>query len=289
MNNTADTLLAILELEQIEQNLFLGQNEARLHNRLFGGQVLAQAAMAAYRTVENVHMHSLHAYFIRAGSTERPVLYEIERIRDGRSFVTRRVVAVQNGEAIFNLDVSFQIDEPGFDHALPMPNVPLPDELEDDVVLARNYTERADGNADQFGPMALVERPFESRSVFQVDQPGWSDDRSWSPTWLKFRGEFDPHDRRLSRCLLAYVSDMSLVSTATLPHLSEVPRSQLQLASLDHALWIHRPLQMNEWLLFHKRTSTSQGSRGLVHADFFSQDGTLVASVTQEGLVRLKR
>ncbi len=285
-DKAAAELLKVLDLEQVEQNLYLGTNEARMHGRLFGGQVLAQAAMAASRTVENVQLHSLHGYFMRAGTTERPVLYEIERIRDGRSFVTRRVVAIQNGEAIFSMDVSFQIEEMGFDHALPMPNVPMPDELTDDVELARQRTEI---DAGKLSPIAKVVRPFESRSVFQIDGEGWDDDRHWSPTWVKFRGEVDTQDVRLGRCLLAYVSDMSLVSTASLPHQSRIGRGSLQIASLDHALWIHRPVPIDEWLLFHKRTSNARGSRGLVHADFFSANGVLLASVTQEGLLRLPR
>lgn len=280
--SSGQTLLDVLDLRQIEQNLYLGQNEQRQPQRLFGGQVLAQAARAAYATVENVHLHSLHGYFLRAGSPERPVLYEIERIRDGRSFVTRRVVAVQNGEAIFNMDVSFQIEEVGFDHALSMPNVPLPDELEDDVAVAERL-----GDDPRLSPTARVARPFETRSVFQLGSEAWSADRRWSPVWVRFRESVD--DDMLARCLLAYVSDMGMVSTASLPHQGELGRNRLQMASLDHALWIHRHVDMNQWLLFHKRTSTSQASRGMVHADLFAQSGTLIASVTQEGLLRVAK
>ena len=281
----AKRLLEILNLEQVEQNLYLGQNESATPLRLFGGQVLAQATAAAYRTVEDLHVHSLHGYFIRAGTSERPVLYEIERIRDGRSFTTRRVVAIQNGQAIFNLDISFQIDEPGFDHSHPMPNVPLPDELEDDVLVAK---EMEDGDP-RLSAIVKVERPFETRSVFRLGSPEWALDRFHSPTWIRYREPVDPADQSLARCLLAYASDMSMVSTASLPHQSEVARNRLQMASLDHALWVHRPVPVDEWLLFHKRTSTSQGSRGMVHADFYAATGELVASVTQEGLVRIRK
>lgn len=281
----AGRLLEILALEQIEQNLYLGHNEHQRTRRLFGGQVVAQAAAAAYRTVEDVHVHSLHAYFIQAGSPERPVLYEIERIRDGRSFTTRRVVAIQNGVAIFNMDVSFQIDEPGFDHANTIPNVPLPDELEDDVQVALQLPDED----PRLSPMARTPRPFEMRSVFQPGSGEWAADRSWSPTWIRFRAPVDASDARLARCLLAYASDMSLVSTASLPHQSEIPRGKLQTASLDHAVWIHRPVPIDQWLLFHKRTSTSQGARGLVHAEFYAQSGEMIASVTQEGLLRPPR
>jgi len=281
----AQRLLEILDLQQIEENLYLGHNESDTPRRLFGGQVLAQAARAAYRTVKGVSMHSLHAYFLRAGSPERPVLYEIERIRDGRSFTTRRVVAIQNGEAIFNMDVSFQIDEPGFDHAHPMPNVPLPDELDDDAEVARGLP----GDDPRMSPMIKIERPFEIRSVFKLGSDQWSGDRHFNPTWIRFRESVDPGDTVLSRCLLAYASDMSLVSTASLPHQSESARAGLQMASLDHALWIHRDVPIDQWMLFHKRTSTLQGSRGMVHADIHAAGGALIASVTQEGLLRQRR
>lgn len=288
----ARRLLEILDLQQIEENLYLGQNEASNlpgPMRLFGGQVLAQAATAAYRTVDGLHLHSLHGYFLRAGSSERPVLYEIERIRDGRSFTTRRVVAIQNGEAIFNMDVSFQIDEPGFEHAHPMPNVPLPDELQDDVIVAAKFADELSAAETRLSPMAKIERPFETRSIFPIGSEAWASDRSWSPVWIRFREPVDPSDKVLARCLLAYASDMSLVSTASLPHQSEVVRSRLQMASLDHALWVHREVPVDQWLLFHKRTSTSQGSRGMLHADFYAESGELIASVTQEGLVRKRR
>ncbi|NOX51202.1 MAG: acyl-CoA thioesterase II, partial [Gammaproteobacteria bacterium] len=197
---------------------------------------------------------------------------------------TRRVVAVQNGEAIFNMDVSFQVAEPGFDHAHPMPNVPMADELNDDVSLARSLISTHKGS--QLKTIAENPRPFETRSVFAVGSQAWGKDRFWSPTWIKFRQQLDPTNTKLARCLLAYASDMSVVSTASLPHQSVAARKDIQMASLDHALWIHRSVPINEWILFHKRTSTSQGARGLVHAEFFSQQGILIASVTQEGLLR---
>ncbi len=281
-NTRAQRLLDILELEQIEENLFVGQNEDRGSRRLFGGQVLSQAMRAAYATVDGLHAHSLHGYFLRAGTDERPVLFEIERIRDGRSFTTRRVVAIQNGEAIFNMDVSFQIDEPGFEHAHSMPNVPLPDELEDDVTVAHAL----DAELPGLSPMARIARPFETRSVFQLGTSGWSEDRFWNPVWMRFRETVDPDDQQLARCLLAYASDMGVVSTASLPHQSALSRDRLMMASLDHALWLHRDVPIDQWLLFHKRTSNAQGSRGLVHADFYDQNGVLLASVTQEGLLR---
>ena len=295
----ASKLLKVLDLTQIEENLYQGQNETENGSRLFGGQVLAQAAAAAYRTVTKVHLHSLHAYFLRPGSVDRPVLYEVERVRDGRSFVTRRVVAIQNGQAIFNMDASFQLQEIGFEHSAPMPNVPLPEELREDVEVAR---ELGGAKADpRMSPMAKVDRPFHLRSVFELGSTAWGGDRFWNPTWIKFReavtlpAPLEDADetayrlQALARCLVAYASDMGLVSTAVLPHQSAVVRSDVQMASLDHSLWIHRPVSMDQWLLFHKRTSTAQGSRGMVHSEFFAQDGALIASMSQEGLLRQRR
>ncbi|MEQ8691510.1 MAG: thioesterase family protein [Pseudomonadales bacterium] len=277
----AADLLKLLELERIEENLYLGQNEQRSPTRLFGGQVLSQALMAASRTVEGgLAAHSLHAYFLTPGQIHRPVLYEVERIRDGRSFTTRRVVAVQEGRAIFSMDVSFQIQEIGFEHAHAMPNVPLPDELEDDLQVAL-----AMGDDPRLGLLAKHARPFEIRSVFKLGSQPWSEDRTHNPSWIRFPSKVD--DPVLARALLAYASDMGLVSTAALPHQSEVPRKQIQTASLDHALWIHREVVMGEWLLLHRRTTMAEGARGLIHADFYSESGALVASVTQEGLLRV--
>ncbi|MFU8815636.1 MAG: acyl-CoA thioesterase [Pseudomonadales bacterium] len=281
----ASRLLQILELEPIEQNLYRGLNEARGRFRLFGGQVLAQALRAACQTVEGRRPHSLRAYFMRAGDASRPVLYEVERIRDGASFSTRRVLAIQLGQAIFSMDVSFHIGESGFEHAHAMPNVPPPDELEDDLVVAS----RLEADLPGLSPMAGRARPFEMRSVFTLGSAAWQQNRFWNPVWIRFCAAVPEGDTALPRCLLAYASDMGLVSTAALPHAATQPRSALQMASLDHALWIHRDVPMGDWLLFHKRTSVAEGARGLVHADFFSRDGVLVASVSQEGLLRLPR
>jgi len=281
--NRAAHLLGILELEPIELNLYRASNEARGNFRLFGGQVLAQALRAAYHTVEGRAAHSLRAYFIRPGDAARPVLYEVERIRDGSSFATRRVVAIQQGQAIFSMDVSFQVDEQGFDHAHRMPNVPLPEELEDDISVVQALPERPPG----LSPMAGRARPFEMRSVFKLGTPAWLMNRFWNPVWIRFCADAPAADSPLARCLLAYASDMGLVSTSALPHGENVPRDRFQMASLDHALWIHRPVPVDDWLLFHKRTTTASGARGLSHAEFFARDGTLVASVSQEGLMRI--
>ena len=264
----ATHLLEILTLEPIELNLFRGGNEDRLGGRLFGGQVLAQALRAAANTVDGRKPHSLHGYFMRAGEPERPVLYEVERIRDGSSFTTRRVVAVQNGEAIFNMDGSFQIDEPGMSHEIAMPNVPRPDALEDDVTRAR----REARTNPQISVWAQRPRPFEMRSIFPQDQPRAPREQFWNPVWVRFRAPLPAHDAALKFCLLAYADT--------------VPRTDIQMASLDHALWFHRDFRIDDWLLIVKRTSSASGARGMNHAEFFDLDGRLVASASQEGLMR---
>ena len=285
MTSVAERLLAVLELESIEKNLYRGQNENRAGGRLFGGQVLAQALLAANRTVDERRPHSLHGYFLRPGDSARPVLYEVERIRDGKSFTTRRVVAVQNGRAIFNMDASFHVAETGFNHGDIMPNVPLPDDLEDDVAVAR-----AAANDDpRVSPWARFERPFETRSVHRIDSDLSPSERLWNPVWVKFRGDLVEAEPALTSGLLAYVSDMGMVSTSALPHADQVPRMELQMASLDHALWFHRPFDINNWLLFVKRTSTAVGARGMNNAELYDTEGQLVASVSQEGLMRVAR
>lgn len=275
-------LISILNLKKIDEDLFLGDNESLSGFRLFGGQVLAQAVRAAYQTVKDRHAHSLHAYFLKGGIAEQPVLFEVERVRDGKSFTTRRVVAIQNGDAIFNMDLSFQIEESGFQHSDPMPNVPPPEELADDIEVALSL-DQAHGN---MSPMAKIKRPFQTRSVFRLGSEEWGKERFSNPVWIKFRGEVESEDQEFSRCLISYASDMGLVSTSTLPHQPDVARDSLQLASLDHSLWIHRDVPIDEWILFHKKTSSANGSRGMNHAEFFSQNGELIASVSQEGLLR---
>jgi acyl-CoA thioesterase-2 len=283
MSRPAENLLQILELEPIERNLFRGRNEDRMGGRLFGGQVVAQALRAASCTVKERVAHSLHGYFLRPGSATRPVLYDVERIRDGSSFTTRRVVAIQQGEAICNVDISFQTEEDGLSHEAAMPNVPLPETLEDDVAYARR---QADDNP-HFSPWARRERPFESRSVYRAGVRRPPHERMWNPVWLRFKGKVDPNDRALGYCLLAYASDMGLVSTSVIPHMNETPRTQLQLASLDHALWIHRRFAVDDWMLFVKRTAIATGGRGMNHAEFYDRGGQLIASVSQEGLLRV--
>ncbi len=283
MSEAAQNLLDILNLETIEMNLFRARNEHARMGRLFGGQVLAQCLRAASNTVDGRLPHSLHAYFLRPGDPSVPILCDVERIRDGKSFTTRRVVAIQHGRAIFNMDASFQVDETGFTHGDPMPNVPSAESLEDDRVLA----ERNSDPKSPWGFMARFERPFETRSVYQDGRERSERERYWNPVWIRFRDKVPADDQGLAHCLLAYASDMGLVSSAIMPHMGRTDRSKLQTASLDHSLWFHRPFNVEDWILFVRRTTTAVGSRGMNHAEFFDRNGNLIASAAQEGLMRM--
>lgn len=275
----ANELLDILALESVETNLFRGQNEDRPFPRLFGGQVLAQALVAATSTTpEDRQCHSLHAYFLRPGDTRVPVVYRVERIRDGKSFTTRRIVAIQNGEAIFSMDASFQVSEPGLAHQVNMPELPMPEDLEDDIEVARRLPDT------QSSFWASRERPFEMRSVYPMDKP--RPDNNLNPVWIRFRNDITASPR-LQRYLLAYASDMGLVSTSMLPHRNAVSRQEMQMASLDHAVWYHQEIPSNDWILYLKETTSAAASRGFNRGAFYTRDGVLIASTMQEGLMRV--
>lgn len=279
----ADELLDVIDLETIDINLFRGQNEYREDGmRLFGGQVLAQAVTAAMRTVPGDHrVHSLHGYFLRPGDANVPVLYSVDRIRDGNSFTTRRVKAIQKGEAIFSMSASFHIDEAGFSHQTDMPDVPHPDDLEDDrFVVARIYKIN-----DLTNNWATRERAFEMRSAYPMDKS--RPDETNNPVWIRYRTDL-PEDQNLHHSLLAYASDMGFVATAFIPHKVQAKRMQIQMASLDHAIWFHLPVNLNEWILYYKSTPSSSGSRGFNQGTFYTIDGKLIASTMQEGLMRLR-
>jgi len=276
MTDPAEDVVRILDLERIEDNLFRGQNEEQKHGRLFGGQVLAQALAAAYRTITTDRpCHSLHGYFLRPGDPTRPVLYEVEAIRDGRSFTTRSIKAIQNGEAIFSMDASFQIKEPGMSHQADLiDHLPGPAELEDDYEVGlRKWGKKVMGNR---------KRPFEVRSVAKVGS-------NKGASWLRFRGDTATTSGAEHQLLLSYASDMSLISTALIPH--KFPgkgRPKLQMASLDHAVWFHKPFSVGQWLLYLRDTPSAAGARGFTRGEFYTEEGTLVASVMQEGLVRIR-
>ena len=278
-------LLTLLDLEAIEENLFRGFSPPEPAQRVFGGQVLAQALTAATRTVPPARLcHSLHAYFLSPGDPKVPILYQVDRSRDGASFTARRVVAIQHGAQIFTLAASFQKDEAGFDHQAQMPLVPDPESLEDD----REVLLRQEGLSPGARAWIARERPFETRSVLGRGPSGPSGDRparaAVDHIWLRTRGPA-PDDPMLSRALLAFVSDISLRDTALLPHGKSI-FSEVKVASLDHAMWFHRPFRTDDWLLYAQDSPSASGARGFNRGAIYTRDGILVASVAQEGLIR---
>ena len=272
-----DDLIQLLDLEQIEENIFRGQTADETLQRVFGGQVAGQALVAAYRTIDGWSVHSLHSYFLRPGDASIPIIYQVERIRDGRSFATRRVVAIQHGRPIFHLTASFHVQEDGFEHHLPMPtDVPDPESLPDfrtryAKILPKVYLDRP--------------RPIDIRVVPQLTT---SDDRSnmHQFVWVKASGEV-PEDPVLDACILTYASDMTLLDSVNRPHGVSVFEPDLMMASLDHAMWFHRPFRTDQWLLYAQDTPSASGARGLARGLIF-QDDKLVVSVVQEGLIRRK-
>jgi acyl-CoA thioesterase-2 len=284
MGQVLDALVAQLSLERIEENLFRGQSQDLGWGTVFGGQVLGQALSACAQTVPKERaVHSLHAYFLRPGDVKKPIVYEVDRIRDGGTFTTRRVVAIQSGEAIFNLAASFQLAEEGFDHADAMPDAPPPEACKTDQERAQKLLERLPPAMQE---RALGERPFETRAAdpeddlfFPAPQPA---DRM---LWIRATGKL-PDDPALHAYLLAYVSDHGFVSTALKPHGVTWFTPGMQVASLDHVMWFHRPFRVDEWLLYAIDSPSAHGGRGFARGRIFRQDGTLVVSTAQEGLMR---
>jgi acyl-CoA thioesterase-2 len=279
-----DDLVTLLALEKIEENLYRGQSQDLGWATVFGGQVLGQALSAAARTVPvDRQVHSLHAYFLRPGDVTRPIVYDVDRIRDGTSFTTRRVVAIQAGRPIFNMSASFQLTESGFEHQEPMPEAPPPEALPTEQ-------ERAARLADRLSPAinrrATAERAFEMRSTDPDGDPFRPSPRpARRMVWLRTVGQL-PDDPALHRHLLAYASDFSFVTTALLPHGVSWLSPGMQIASLDHVMYFHQPLRCDEWLLYVIESPAAHGARGLVRGSFFTRDGRLVASTVQEGLIR---
>jgi acyl-CoA thioesterase II len=276
-----DELIQLLDLEAIEVNIFRGHSSDEDRQRTFGGQVAGQALVAAVRTVEaDRPVHSLHGYFLRPGDPQAPILYEVDRIRDGRSFTTRRVVAIQHGRAIFNLQTSFQRMEDGLEFQQPMPeNVPAPESLP-------TWQERMEPLKHKMGAYFDRPRPIDLRWV-DTSPPGTSRPIADSQlVWLRADGKL-PDDPALQACVVTYASDMTLLDTVVLPHGVDWTDANLMMASLDHAMWFHRPFRADEWLLFRQRTPSSGGARGLATGEIFTADGELVVSVVQEGLIRV--
>ncbi|MEM9532734.1 MAG: acyl-CoA thioesterase II [Pseudomonadota bacterium] len=278
-----DDLIGLLRLEQLEVNLFRGESRDIGSKQVFGGQVLGQALSAASYTVEEERcVHSLHSYFLRRGDMNAPIIYEVDRQRDGRSVSNRRVVAIQHGRPIFNLAASFQVEQSGLEHQAPMPDVPDPDTLE---------TESPDSSMDlQHLPEKVRRFMFEQRPFdFRWVQPQHYGTRVSEPRrqlWFRTAGRL-PEEPALHRSMLAYVSDYGLLTTALLPHGKTMFSENLQMASIDHAMWFHRPAQLDQWLLYSVDSPISIDTRGFARGQIYNRQGELVASTAQEGLMRL--
>lgn len=285
MSGHVDDLLLLLDLEPLEVNIYRGQNRDIGTGRVFGGQVFAQALVAARRTVDGAReAHSVHGYFILPGDLEVPIVYFVDRLRDGTSFTTRRVTAIQHGRAIFNLSVSFHIDETGVEHQEPMPSAPPAEQLVTELDLIRALESRIPPSRRT---VLTQDRPIDFRPVVPLDPFNPKPLTPVRHVWFKAYGEL-PDDPLLHQAVLAYASDHGLLGTALLPHGLSLWSPGMQLASLDHSLWMHRPFRVDEWLLYAMDSPVAAGARGFVRGSIYSRDGALVASVAQEGLMRLR-
>ena len=281
----ATQLTELLNLEKIEENIFRGNNYKAPWGSVFGGQVLAQALHAAYQTVpDDRFAHSMHAYFILRGDINQPIIFDVDRIRDGGSFTTRRVVAIQKGRPIFNFSASFQLNQEGFDHQISMPNVPPPDALKSDQELAKEWEKQHPEIFKRYG----FERPIEFRPVERIHPFATEVHQPYRHVWFKAKGKMSDA-RSLHQTFLAYASDYNLLGTAVLPHKDQVTFGEFQLASLDHGMWFHRDFRMDEWLLYALDSPSASNSRGFTRGNIFTQDGKFIASVVQEGMIRKMR
>ncbi len=279
MSEALEILVALLDLEPIEVNIFRGVSPNEDRQRVFGGQVAAQALMAAGRTVDVGRPHSLHAYFLRPGDPTVPILYEVDRIRDGRSFTTRRVVAIQHGRAIFNLSASFHVEEEGLSHQFPMPDVPPPDAL-------ATLTERLEPYRNELADWFSRPHPIEQRHIGDLPFMQGGGEEPVQRLWIRADGTL-PDDPLLHDCIATYASDMSLFDTMLAPHQVRWDDPNFMGASLDHCMWFHRPFRADEWLLYDMDSPSAFGARGLARGFLFTREGELVVSMVQEGLMRL--
>ncbi|PSU51641.1 acyl-CoA thioesterase II [Photobacterium frigidiphilum] len=283
MSKELNELLNLLQLERLEQGLFRGQSEHLGLPQVYGGQVIGQSLSAAKETVDSLrHVHSFHSYFLLPGDPEKPIIYDVEKLRDGKSFSTRRVKAIQNGRPIFYLTASYQAEEAGFDHQSTMPNVAGPEGLASEKELVQSIA--------QYLPKKAVEtfgrdRPIEVRPVTVVNplKPKAADPKQY--LWIKANGEM-PNDPRIHQYVLAYASDWGFLVTALQPHGVTLLTPKMQVATIDHSMWFHRPFRLDEWLLYVIESPSASGARGLVRGEIYNQKGELVASAVQEGLMR---
>jgi len=287
MASELENLIATLDLERLEVNLFRGLSPQVGWQRVFGGQVIGQALVAASRTIPDDQLaHSLHGYFMRPGDPAVPIIYEVDRDRDGKSFMTRRVSAIQHGAPIFTMAASFHRQESGFEHHMSMPEVPRPEDLPDEKEMLARYGERMPPNMKRYFSR---ERPIElrpTRPMYYLEpQAGLPAQQN---VWIRATAPL-PDDRALHQCVLAYASDMTILDTALVPHGRSVFSADLMLASIDHALWFHRDFRTDDWLLYSQDSPSASGALGFTRGLIFRPDGQLVASVAQEGLIRLRR
>jgi acyl-CoA thioesterase-2 len=284
MDAVLSELVELLRLERLEKNFFRGRSRDIGSERVFGGQVLGQALVAASQTVEGRPVHSLHGYFLRAGDSQAPIVYDVDRSRDGGSFTSRRVVAIQHGEQIFHMAASFQAPEAGLEHQRPMPQVPAPESLPrlgdlDEALLARA--------PEKLRRVLAHTRPFDMRALDPIDPLDPQKRPPVQQLWIRTVDSL-PDDDVLHRCMLAYLSDYHFVTTAMLPHGVHYLQGNVQIASLDHAMWFHRPMRVDEWLFLDYESPTASGGRGLARGSIYARDGRLVASTAQEGLIRIR-
>lgn len=281
--------LALLELEPLEHNIYRGHNRDVGTGRVFGGQVFAQALVAARRTVPDARdAHSVHGYFLREGDFRAPIVYFVDRPRDGRSFTSRRVTAIQHGEAIFHLSASFHIEEPGIDHQSTMPDVPAPESLPNELELVRA---RAAHIPEPLRTVVTQDRPLDIRPITPADPfaRGAPQEPAQAKREVWFRVAEPMADAPLlHQAVLAYASDYGFLPTALIPHGIAFRDPRLFIASLDHTVWFHRPFRADEWLLYVSDSPSAFGARGFVRGSVYRRDGTLVASMAQEGLIRLR-
>lgn len=286
MSQVLDDLVSLLSLESIEENLFRGRSQDLGFRQLFGGQVVGQSLSAASQTVEDDrHVHSMHGYFLRAGDASLPVVYQVDRVRDGGSFSTRRVTAVQKGQTIFTCTTSFQYDEQGYEHQSTMPEVVGPENLPTELELTRL---QADRMSPSMREKMLVAKPIEMRPVTARDPANPSGDDHVRSIWFRADGSL-PDIPAIHKYILAYASDFGLLGTSLLPHDKSLWDKDVQMASLDHALWFHRNLRADEWLLYVMDSPWAGNARGFNRGSIYDRQGQLVASVAQEGLIRHRK
>ncbi|CAM3456252.1 acyl-CoA thioesterase II [Parendozoicomonas haliclonae] len=286
MSKVLDELLSLLQLEKIEETIFRGQSQDLGFGNVFGGQVIGQSLSAAKQTVEEDRgLHSFHCYFLRPGDANKPIVYEVDQSRDGRSFTTRRVVAIQNGKPIFNIALSFQQQEEGFEHQYPeMPDVTPPEEVDSELDRIRAI---ASVIPDNLRDKLTCDKPIDIRPV---NMPDILKPEAMEPVryvWMKANGSL-PDDIRVHKYLLAYASDFNFVTTSLNPHGINFWHPSLKVASIDHAMWFHKDFRMDEWVLYSIDSPVARGGRGFVRGQFFNQKGELIASAAQEGLIRRK-